>query len=60
MVHFNVTTNPTAQWTAQQIIKAFPFDEAPRYMIRDRDGVYGDDFQARVESMGIEEVVTAP
>ena len=60
VVHFNVTTNPSAQWTAQQIIEAFPFDEAPRYMIRDRDGVYGDDFQTRVEGMGIEEVVTAP
>ncbi len=59
VVHFNVTTNPTAAWTAQQIIEAFPFDEAPRYMIRDRDGIYGDDFQTRVEGMGIEEVVTA-
>ena len=59
VVHFNVTTNPSAQWTAQQIIEAFPFDEAPRYMIRDRDGIYGDDFQTRVERMGIEEVVTA-
>ena len=39
--HFSVTTQPTQRWAAQQIVEAFPFDEAPRYMIRDRDGVYG-------------------
>ena len=60
MVHFNVTTNPTARWTAQQITEAFPWDEAPAYLIRDRDGCYGADFQDRVENMGIEEVLTAP
>ena len=38
IVHFNVTMHPTAKWTAQQIVEAFPFDEAPRYMIRERDG----------------------
>ena len=37
IVHFNATTNPSAQWTAQQIVEAFPFDTAPRYLIRDRD-----------------------
>jgi putative transposase len=60
VVHFNVTTNPTARWTAQQLIEAFPFDEAPRYLIRDRDGIYGDYFQDRVRNMGIDEVRTAP
>ena len=60
VVHFNVTTSPTAQWTAQQIVEAFPFEEAPRFLLRDRDGIYGQDFQDRVKHMGIEEVPTAP
>jgi hypothetical protein len=59
-VHFNVTEHPTAQWTGQQIIEAFPWDTAPRYLLRDRDGIYGIQFQRRVKSMGIEEVLTAP
>ena len=60
IVHFNVTANPTAQWATQQIIEAFPFDDTPGYMIRDRDGIYGDSFQKRVRSMGIEEIPIAP
>ena len=60
IVHFNVTRHPTARWTGQQIVEAFPFDEAPRFMIRDRDGIYGHDFSERVKHMGIEEVITAP
>ena len=60
VVHFNVTDHPTAQWTGQQIIEAFPWDTTPRYLLRDRDGIYGTQFQRRVESMGIEEVLTAP
>lgn len=60
VVHFNVTRNPTAQWTAQQIVEAFPFDTAPRYLLRDRDSIYGELFRRRVKSLGIEEVVTAP
>ncbi len=60
VIHFNVTTNPTARWTARQITEAFPFDEAPAYLIRDRDGCYGIEFRDRVENMGIEEVPTAP
>jgi putative transposase len=60
VVHFNVTTNPYAQWTAQQIINAFPYEEAPRFLIRDRDDIYGDYFTKRVEGMGIEEVPIAP
>ena len=59
LVHFNVTRHPTARWTAQQIIEAFPWDEAPRFLIRDRDGIYGVDFRERVKHMGIEEVVIA-
>ncbi len=60
IVHFNVTMHPTAQWTAQQIVEAFPFDEAPRYLIRDRDGVYGHHFRERVKGLGIDEVPIAP
>ena len=60
IVHFAVTANPTAAWVAQQIREAFPWDTAPRHVIRDRDGVYGGVFRARVLAMGIEEVVTAP
>ena len=59
VVHFNVTTNPTAAWTAQQLIEAFPEDKAPRFLIRDRDQIYGEHFRCRVAGMGIEEVVTA-
>ena len=59
VVHFNVTSNPTAEWTAQQIIEAFPWDSAPRYLLRDRDCIYGERFKHRVQSMVIKEVVTA-
>src|SRR5438105_4998362 len=56
VIHFNVTEHPTATWTAQQIVEAFPEDQAPRYLIRDRDGIYGEYFQHRVQGMGIREV----
>ena len=59
ILHFNVTEHPTAEWTAQQIVEAFPYDTAPKYIIRDRDAVYGESFRRRVSSMGIEEVITA-
>ncbi len=60
VVHFNVTAHPTARWTAQQIVEAFPYDAAPRFLLRDRDSIYGANFRRCVKSMGIEEVVTAP
>jgi hypothetical protein len=60
VVHFNVTANPCAEWTAQQIIDVFPYEEMPRFLIRDRDGIYGDYFKERVKGMGIEEVLIAP
>jgi putative transposase len=59
VVHFNVTPHPTARWTAQQVVEAFPCAEAPRFLIRDRDGIYGDDFRRRIKQMGIEDVVIA-
>jgi hypothetical protein len=58
VVHFNVTEHPTAQWTAQQIVDAFPDDSAPSYLLRDRDNVYGQAFRHRVKRMGIEEVLS--
>ena len=60
IVHFNATTNPTAQWTAQQIVEAFPYDQTPRFLLRDRDGIYGEYFRHRVKHMGIDEVLIAP
>jgi len=59
VVHFNVTANPTAERTAQQVVDASPYEEAPRYILRDRDSIYGEVFRRRVRHMGIEEVVTA-
>ena len=59
VVHYNVTSNPTAIWTAQQIVNAFPWDTAPKYLLRDRDGIYGTIFRQRVKNMGIREVITA-
>ena len=60
IVHFNVTEHPTAQWTAQQMVEAFPWDERPRYVLRDRDSIYGPYFHQRIEHMGIEEVKITP
>ncbi len=60
VVHFNVTEHPTEQWTAQQIIEAFPWDTAPRYLLRDRDAIFSSYVQQRIKHMGIEEVLTAP
>ncbi len=60
VVHFNVTEHPTAHWTAQQIVDAFPDDSGPSYLLRDRDSVYGHVFRHRVKGMGIGEVLTAP
>src|SRR5260370_42512627 len=53
LVCVNVTTNPTAEWVARQITKAFPWDEAPRYVIRDRDQIYGAVVTRRLRAMGI-------
>jgi putative transposase len=60
VVHFNITEHPTAEWTAQQVVDAFPWDETPRYLLRDRDRAYGASFRQRVRHMGIEEVMIAP
>jgi putative transposase len=59
-IHFNVTAHPTAEWTARQIVEAFPWDSAPHYLLHDRDCIYGVAFHQRVAEMGIREVLTAP
>ena len=60
IVHFNVTAHPTAEWTTQQIVEAFPFDSPPKYPLRDRDRIYGYEFRRQLEVMGIKEVLSAP
>ena len=60
VLHFNVTEHPTAAWTSQQIVEAFLDRDAPRYLIRDRDSIYGDDVRRRISAMGMEELLTAP
>ena len=58
--HFGITAHPTAAWTAQQLVEAFPWETAPRYLLRDRDAIYGDEFRRQARSLGIEDVRTAP
>lgn len=60
IVSFGVTTNPTSEWVAYQITSAFPWDEAPKYLIRDRDGAFGLAVQQRLEAMGIRDSPTSP
>jgi hypothetical protein len=60
VVHINVTDTPTAQWTAQQLVETCPWEMAPRYVLRDRDAVYGVAFSRSAQSMGIHEIKTAP
>ena len=59
-VHFAVTRHPTAEWTAQQLVQAFPWDSGPRFLLRDRDGIYGSAFRETAAGLGIEEVLCAP
>ncbi len=60
VLHLNVTAHPTAAWTAQQVVEACGWNPAPSYLIRDRDGIYGDAFRRRVASLGVEEILIAP
>jgi transposase InsO family protein len=59
LIHIAVTAHPTAEWTAQQILQAFPWDEAPEVLIRDRDAIYGAVFKKRLYTMGIRDGPTA-
>ena len=58
--HFGVTACATAEWTAQQLREAFPWETAPRYLLRDRDQIFGADFVKQVKAMGIKQVLGAP
>ena len=60
LVWINVTTNPTAEWIAHQTTEAFPWDEAPRYLIRDRDRIYGVIVTRRLRAMGTRDKPAAP
>lgn len=60
IVRFDVTQHPTAGWLSCQLTEAFPWNTAPRYLLRDRDASYGSRFRNRVEAMGITEVIMAP
>jgi len=60
ILHCNVTAHPTAEWTGQQLREAFPFDQLPRYLLRDRDAIFGDAFRGQVRDMGIQEVRCTP
>jgi len=59
ILHVNVTDHPTAAWTAQQLVEACGVDEKPKYLLRDRDAIYGKEFSQRAQTLGIEEVLTA-
>ena len=59
-IHIAVTANPTAEWTTRQLLEAFPWDSAPRYLLRDRDACYGEEFHKATGWLGIREVLTAP
>ncbi len=60
ILHFNVTDTPLAYWTAQQLREAFPFASPPRYLLHDRDGIYGLDFQHDAQALDLEEVRMSP
>jgi len=60
LIWINVTANPTAEWIARQVTEAFPWEEAPRYLMRDRDWIYGTLFRRQLRTMGIRDKATAP
>ncbi|MBV9200680.1 MAG: transposase [Alphaproteobacteria bacterium] len=60
IVYFGVTAHPTAEWTAQQLREAFPWDSAPQYLLRDRDRIFGQGLVEQVKAMGIQQVLSAP
>jgi transposase InsO family protein len=60
IIHFNVTEHPTAEWTAQQLVEAFPWETPPKYLLRDRDAIYGNHFRERVRRLGMKECPIAP
>jgi transposase InsO family protein len=59
ILHFNVTEHPTVGWTARQLVEACGIDEAPRYLLRNRDAIYGERFRRQARVLGIREVIIA-
>jgi hypothetical protein len=61
LLKLGITISPrsVSRWTAQQVVEAFPWESAPRYLLRDRDSIFRGVFRSRVRGMGIEEVLTA-
>jgi putative transposase len=59
ILSINVTTSPSAAWTANQIVQAFPWESAARYLLRDRDGIYGAVFRNRIKHLGVRQVIIA-
>jgi transposase InsO family protein len=60
IVHINITSHPTAAWTARQLLEAFPMDTAPRFLMRDRDSIYGWEVARAITSLSITEVISTP
>jgi len=60
VLHFQLTEHPTQEWTMRQIREAFPWNEVPGYLLRDRDAIYGRDFPTLTRALGMQEVITAP
>ena len=60
ILHFAVTQHPTAEWTAHQLREAFPWDTAPRFLLRDRDSIFGHEFVQQLKAMGIKQVLSTP
>ena len=60
LIHYAVTAHPTAEWVARQVVEAFPWDQAPTYFVRDRDGVYGAVVKRRLRGLGIRDRPIAP
>ncbi len=58
VLHFNVTTNPTAEWTARQLLEAFAWRDGPTYLLRDRDSIYGQAFQRQVDVLEMQELLS--
>jgi putative transposase len=60
IIYFGVTAHPTAEWTAHQLREAFPWETAPRYLLRDRDRIFGSEFVEQVKAMGMQQVLSTP
>jgi putative transposase len=60
VLHFGVTEHPSAEWAGQQVVDALTEQGAKRYLVRDRDATYGNEFRRRIQSLGLKEVISAP